>query len=169
MLDTDKIEEAIDAFVMTGAAESYTIVIPARDGTPRKYLGLSGLGDKCVRKVFYQWRHCGFPVFPPRMLRLFRRGDIEEYRFNYLLRGIGFTIFEVDENGKQFKVSDYEGHLSGHMDGVATAPIKFWMAGSRPHPFLMEYKSYNDSRFGKLRKEGVAKSDPKYYSQPMYD
>lgn len=165
MLNITKIHEAIDAFVLSGPAEEYTVRIPARDDKPRKYLGLSGLGDSCTRKVWYQWRHTFTPKFPSRMLRLFRRGDVEEYRFNFLLRGIGFTIHEVDQEGKQFKVEDFDGHLSGHMDGVATAPKKFWLTKAKPIPFLVEYKTYNDKRFNELKKRGVAKSDPKYYVQ----
>jgi len=81
--------------------------------------------------------------------------------FVHLLRGIGFEIFDKDEEGKQFKVTDFEGHLSGSMDGVGKAPKKF----GHNKPFLLEYKTYNDKRFNKLKAEGVKKSDPKYYVQ----
>lgn len=165
MLDVTKIHEAIDAFVLTGPEEVYTVRIPARNDKPRNYLGLSGLGDSCVRKVWYQWRHAFVAKFPSRMLRLFRRGDVEEYRFNFLLRGIGFTVHETDDEGNQFSIKDFENHLSGHMDGAATAPKKFWKRGTKPVPFIVEYKSYNDKRFRELTKRGVKNSDPKYYVQ----
>jgi hypothetical protein len=162
---TDKIQEAIDAFTLTDPEERYEVHIPSRKGKKRGYLGLSGLGEECTRKVWYDFRHCFEKSFPARLLRLFRRGDIEEYRFNFLLRGIGCTVHEVDSDGKQFKVSDFEGHLSGHMDGVIIVPKKFWKSGTAPHPVLAEYKTYNSKRFTELTRRGVAKSDPKYYVQ----
>lgn len=164
MLSITKIEEAIDAFIESDPAEDHHIVIPPRN-KPRNYLGLSGLGDDCLRKVWYQWRKCFTDVAPPRMKRLWRRGDREEFIFVWLLQGIGFTVHETDENNKQFKVTDFGGHLSGHMDGVGLAPKKFWIKGSNPVPFLLEFKTYNDKRFNELRKGRVKKSDPKYYVQ----
>jgi hypothetical protein len=165
MILTDKIQEAIDAFTLTDPEERYEVHIPSRKGKKRGYLGLSGLGEECARKVWYDWRHCFEKSFPARILRLFRRGDREEYVFHFLLKGIGCTVFATDEDGRQFKVSDFEGHLSGHSDGVLTVPKKFWKPGSKPHPVLAEYKTYNAKRFNELTKRGVAKSDPKYYVQ----
>lgn len=163
MLSITKIEEAIDAFIMSDPPEDHHIEIPARSGK-RNYLGLSGLGEECARAVWYGYRECAKKIFPPRLYRLFRRGDREEFVFVWLLRGIGFTIHEKDAEGKQFKVTDFEGHLSGHMDGVGEAPAKFWIK-SKPKPFLLEFKTYNDKRFTELKKRGVRKNDPKYYVQ----
>ena len=165
MINTHKLQEAIDGFTLTDPEESYHVHIPSRKGKKRGYLGLSGLGEECTRKVWYDWRHAFEKSFPARLLRLFRRGDVEEYRFNFLLRGIGCTVHEVDGDGKQFSVKDFEGHLSGHMDGVIEVPKKFWLPKATPHPLLVEYKTYNAKRFKELTTRGVAKSDPKYYVQ----
>lgn len=165
MLDIQKIHDAIDEFVLKGGAEEYDVRIPDNSKKKREYLGLSALGAECVRSVWYDFRKVAKKSFPSRMLRLFRRGDVEEYRIIYLLRGIGFTIWEKDENGKQFKITDFEGHLSGSMDGVAHAPDKFWKNVAKKIAFLLEFKTYNDKRFQKLLKEGVKKADPKYYTQ----
>lgn len=165
MILTHKLQEAIDAFTLTDPEENHQIHIPCRAGKKRGYLGLSGLGEECTRKVWYDWRHAFAKTFPARILRLFRRGDIEEYRFNFLLRGIGCTVHETDAEGKQFKVTDFGGHLSGHMDGVIEIPKKFWKPGATPSPLLVEYKTYNSKRFKELTTRGVAKSDPKYYVQ----
>lgn len=163
MLDTVAIQNAIDEFSASQPEESYHVHIPAKK--ERGYLGLSALGGECKRAVWFDFRKVASKSFPPRMLRLFRRGDVQEFQFNFLLRGIGFTVYERDENGKQFKVTDFEGHLSGSMDGVGEAPDKYWIAGTTPIPFLIEYKTYNTKRFAKLQKEGVKVSDPKYYKQ----
>jgi hypothetical protein len=164
MLDTQKLKERIEEISLNLPEERADYVIPANDDTPRKYLGASAIGEECTRRVWYQYRHCVFPKFPGRMKRLFRRGDREEFVFIYLLRLAGITVHEKDENGKQFRILDFDGHLSGHMDGVGEAPQDLWI-GKNPYPFLLEFKSYNDSRFSDLRKQGVAISDPKYYDQ----
>lgn len=163
MLNIPLIHEEIDKFTLLGGPESYHIDIPEQK--PRGYLGLSSLGNECRRATWYEFRKVAKKSFPPRMLRLFRRGDIQEFMFIHLLRGIGFEIFEKDENGKQFKVTDFGGHLSGSMDGVGKAPRKFWVPPAKPRPFLTEYKTYNDKRFQKLKTEKVKKSDPKYFVQ----
>lgn len=165
MLNIQAIHEAIDEFSLLGTEERYEVVIPDRNGKKRDYLGLSGLGGECKRAVWFDFRKVAEKKFPARMLRLFRRGDVQEFQFNYLLRGIGFTIYERDDEGRQFKVEDFGGHLSGSMDGVGEAPDKFWIDGITPIPFLIEYKTYNTKRFLKLQKEGVRLSDPKYYKQ----
>lgn len=164
MLDITKIEEAIDAYILTNPTEDYRVYIK-KDDRQRPYLGLSGLGDKCIRKVWYQFRHCFKPQFPTRMLRLFRRGDREEFTFVWLLKGIGFEIHEVDSDGKQFSVSDFENHLKGNLDGVAKAPKKFWKAGFKPKPFLLEMKTVNDKGFKEFCKKGVKATNSKYYYQ----
>jgi len=165
MLNIAAIHEAIDEFSALGGAESYDVRIPDQTDKKRNYLGLSSLGNECRRATWYDFRKVAKKVFPPRMLRLFRRGDVQEYQFVHLLKGIGFEIFERDEDGKQFKITDFEEHLAGSMDGVGKAPKKFWMKWSKPRPFLTEYKTYNDARFQKLKKEGVRKADPKYFVQ----
>ena len=164
MLNTDLILKEIDAFSASQPEESYHVHIPAEDGSPRKYLGLSALGEECERKVWFAFRHCRLPEFPPRLYRLFRRGHREEYVFVHLLRGIGLTIHTHDGEGKQFKVTDFDGHLSGHMDAVGEAPERFWFKG-QPAPFLVEFKTYNVKRFAKLQSDRVEKADPKYYVQ----
>jgi len=164
MLDIPRIHEALDRFIMSNPTEDYHVFIE-KDDRQRPYLGLSGLGEKCLRKVWYQWRHAAKPVFPPRMLRLFRRGDREEFVMCWMLRGIGFEIFEVDEQGKQFSVRDFENHLKGNLDGVAKIPAEFWLSSHNPTPLLTEYKTVNDKGFQKFVKDGVEKTNPKYYGQ----
>lgn len=162
MLDTALIKQAIEDLPPFAEVHNYTI--PARDEKPRFYLGWSNLGSECKRAVWYDFRKVAKKCFPPRLYRLFNRGAREEFVFVMLLRQIGFTVHETDESGKQFSVKNLEGHLSGHMDGVGEAPKKFWKKG-KPAPFLLEFKTYNDSRFKTLTKSGVRVSDPKYYGQ----
>jgi len=164
VIDLQLLRERVDAFCLTQPEERYVVHIPAEKGGPRKYLGLSMLGEECKRKVWYAWRHVLAPKFPPRLYRLFRRGHREEAALIFLLRGAGLTIHETDEHGEQFSVSEAEGHISGHLDGVGEAPLEYW-GKQKPFAFLTEYKTYNEKRFGELTKRGVKVSDPKYYGQ----
>lgn len=164
MLDIPAIHSALDRFIESNPTEHYTVHIE-KDDRQRPYLGLSGLGEKCWRLLFYQWRHCFKPSFPPRMLRLFRRGDREEFVLVWMLRGIGFEIFEVDENKKQFCVTDFDDHLKGNLDGVANIPAEFWLPEFKPTPLLTEYKTANDNKFKKFVENGVEKTNAKYYAQ----
>lgn len=160
MLNIPLIHTAIDEFIMSNPTESYHVHIE-KDDVQRPYLGLSGIGDTCHRKVWYQWRHVLKPSFPPRIHRLFRRGDREEYVFMWLLKGIGVEIFERDENGKQFSVSDVEGHVRGNLDGVGKFPEKF----GHVEPVLLEYKTASEKKFNEFVKLGVKKANPKYFGQ----
>lgn len=166
MLNIQAIHEAIDEFILTNPTESYKVHIE-KDDRQRPYLGLSQIGHKCSRYLWYSFRHCFKPTFPPRIHRLFRTGDIYEYRFVWLLRGIGCEVFEVGEDGKQFSVEDWGGHVKGNTDGVAVFPDKFWMEGSEPHPVLLEFKTASDKKFNECVKQGVEKWNPSYYGQQI--
>lgn len=164
MIDIPKIHSALDRFIDSNPTEHYTVHIE-KDDRQRPYLGLSGLGETCWRKLWYQWRHCWKPEFPSRVKRLLRTGDIYEYRIVWMLRGIGFEVFEVDDDGKQFSVSDVEGHVKGNLDGVAKVPEEFWLAGFTPTPLLTEFKTANDANFKRFVENGVEKTNSKYYGQ----
>lgn len=134
-----------------------------RDDKPRTYLGASGLGDDCQRKVFYQFRHMFTDIPEPRLQRLFGRGHREEPVFIAALERCGIIVHTEDpETGEQYRVTDFEQHFGGSLDAVLEFPPGIFC--DIP-PALAEFKTYNDSRFQTLRKEGVRISDPKYYKQ----
>jgi hypothetical protein len=163
-LDTNKLLKACDEWSKRIPEEDIRIQIPANDAKKRKYLGLSTLATDCQRAVFYNFRKIAKPAFDPKMLRLFQRGHREEFFFQHMLEGVGLKIYDVDpKTGEQFKVTDFEGHLSGHMDGIARDRKKLFVDDDEP--FKVEYKTYNDSRYKTLVKKGVQESDVKYYGQ----
>lgn len=126
----------------------------------RTYLGASVIGHECSRYVWSAFRWLRFEVFNGRMLRLFDRGHKEEARFIEWLRGIGFTVWDRDENGNQFRIIGANGHYGGSSDSVGKAPY--------PHifePMLLEFKTHNAGSFAKLVKEGLKLSKPRHYSQ----
>ncbi len=63
----------------------------------RDHLGGSMIGEKCERKLVYSFRWAKAPAFSGRMLRLFGRGHLEEFRFVSYLRRIGATVEEYSE------------------------------------------------------------------------
>lgn len=84
----------------------------------RSHLGASLVGGECARQIWYNFRWSTLTKHPGRLLRLFNRGHLEEARFIAALLSIGVQVYQQDENGKQFRVSDAGGHFGGSGDGV---------------------------------------------------
>jgi len=111
----------------------------------RGHLGASLLGRECAREIWYGFHWVTRPHFEGRMLRLFNRGHLEEARFISLLQMIGATVWQHDENGKQFRIKGYKGHFGGSQDGVAQG-----IPDIPDEPCLVEFKTHNDKSFLKL-------------------
>lgn len=134
----------------------------------RTHLGASLIGQECVRKTWYGFRWAKEEKFSGRMLRLFERGHLEEFRFVEYLRGIGLHVQEVDQNGNQFRISDVQGHFGGSCDGFAWFPQKFPglpLGFDFNKPVLTEFKTSSDKYFNKLVKDGVAVAKPQHKAQ----
>lgn len=127
----------------------------------RKHLGASVIGKSCERATWYSFRWFKKPAFSGRMLRLFNRGHLEEGRFISSLLSIGITIYQQDENGKQYRISDAGGHFGGSGDGVAIG-IPDLPAGL---PCLLEFKTHSDKYFKELEKKGVKEAKFEHYVQ----
>lgn len=121
----------------------------------RPYLGISGIGEKCARKIWYGFRFCSQQKISQRMHRLFQRGHREEPIIQADLRKIG-----IHHHSAQKEVVDGNGHIKGHIDdtleNVPDAP-------KTPH--LGEYKTHNDKSFKDLKNKGVKLSKPVHYAQ----
>ncbi len=128
---------------------------------PRSHLGASLIGEECERKLWYGFRWAGAEDFEGRMLRLFKRGHLEELRFIEDLRLIGVTVHEVNpETGEQFRVSAIGGHFGGSMDGCAIGVLeapKTW--------HVLEFKTHGDKSFKELAAKGVRGAKPQHYVQ----
>lgn len=127
----------------------------------RTHLGASVIGGECGRAIWYGFHWATVPKFKGRILRLFNRGHLEEGRFIAALLTIGVQIYQQDENGKQFRISDVGGHFGGSGDGVAIG-IPDLPPGT---PCLLEFKTHNDKSFQKLVKEGVRGAKFEHYVQ----
>lgn len=127
----------------------------------RSHLGASQIGKTCDRSIWYSFRWAVKPKFNGRMLRLFNRGHLEEARFIALLISIGVEVYQQDAEGKQFRISDFGGHLGGAGDGVGLR-IPDLPAGTAA---LLEFKTHGDKSFKKLQKDGVRVAKPEHYAQ----
>ena len=128
----------------------------------RTHLGASLIGDECSRKLWYSFRWVKQEQFTGRMLRLFNRGHKEEARFIEWLEGIGCKVWEVDENGDQFRISGVQGHFGGSLDGIVKLPPEWGIE----EPMLLEFKtSGTGSPFNNTKKKGMKVEKPVHYAQ----
>lgn len=127
----------------------------------RSHLGASLIGRTCAREIWYGFRWATKPSFQGRMVRLFNRGHLEEARFIALLLSIGCTIYQQDENGKQFRISAEEGHFGGSGDGVVIG-LPDLAPGT---PALAEFKTHSDKSFKELSAKGVKTAKFEHYIQ----
>lgn len=121
------------------------------------HLGAGSLGKSCSRELWYgfRWAQTGF--FPPRILRLFDRGNREEKVFEDLLQRAGIPFWSRDPaTNKQYVIQFPNKHVKGYCDG--------WGQGLPDLPpsekFVGEWKTHNDNSFRDLAKNGVLKSKP---------
>lgn len=128
----------------------------------REHLGASVIGEHCQRKIWYAFRWVKKEIFDGRQLRLFNRGTLEETRWHEWLRGIGFTLWEVDPNTqKQFRIWGAQGHYGGSADSVAQTPYPKLIGLT----LLCEFKTHNAGSFKRLLEKGLIISKPNHYAQ----
>lgn len=115
------------------------------DEPHRSHLGASVVGRECPREIWYKFRWTTPNKPEPRMLRLYNRGHLEEGRFIAMLLTIGCEVWQVDEHGKQFRISWADGHAGGSGDGVARG-----IPEMPETPVLTEFKTHGEKSFIKL-------------------
>ena len=125
-----------------------------RQEPPRPHLGCSTLGHHCDRWLWLSFRWAVVEKFDGRILRLFRRGHLEEPQIISDLRSIG-----IDIDGSQDHV-DFGSHVSGSVDGV----IHHGVPTAENTPHVAEFKTHSKKSFTDLKK-GVQESKPMHYVQ----
>jgi len=122
------------------------------DGPPehRSHMGASLIGNDCARQIWYGFHWLTKRDYDGTLLRLFNRGHLEEGRFTAMLLLIGCEIFQLDENGKQFRISVADGHAGGSGDGVAIGVPDL---PDPQEPCLTEYKTHGKKSFNELAGE----------------
>lgn len=142
-------------FNISGAVDS---VHESRQERPRPHLGASMLGHHCDRYLWLSFRHAVHEAFPGRILRLFRRGHMEELTVVQDLQSIGCTITHTGEG--QSRV-DFGGHVSGSMDGR----IQSGLPGYEHDQLVLEIKTHSAKSFAALARDGVEKANPRHWVQ----
>ena len=122
----------------------------------RTYMGASILGEECDRKLYYSYKK-PFTVKDARIQRIFDMGNIIEDYLIKLLKDAGFTVYDVDKDGKQFGFED--GEIAGHSDGVIVGVPEL------DSPALLEFKSAKNSRFNEFKKNDVRTVSNNYFVQ----
>lgn len=122
----------------------------------RRRLGLSQVGHKCGRYLWYKHRGYDEEPIDGRTLRLFELGNILERQLVFDLAAIGVSITDCQ---KPVKISLDGITLNGSIDGIATGLIE----SSQPH--LWEMKTMNDKGFTKLLKDGYEAYNEQYKAQ----
>jgi hypothetical protein len=125
---------------------------------PRPHMGVSLLGHVCDRYLWLNFRWALGVKKPGRVLRLFRRGHLEEPTIIKDLMAVGF-VFRPSSDG-QHRV-DFGGHVSGSMDGIIESGVH--EAPKKPH--VAEFKTHSKKSFDELEKNGIEKSKPMHYVQ----
>jgi hypothetical protein len=132
-------------------------LIEARKSAPRQYIGASIVGTDCEAYLAYSLR--GYPedTIRPKTLRIFALGHKIEDLVIKDLKASGLDVLEKDHlTGRQYELTDRGGHLRAHTDGQVVLDDEL---------YLLEVKSMNDRNWKSFKKNGVAKSHPKYVAQ----
>ena len=125
----------------------------------RAHLGASGIGTNCARSLWFDFRWATETLHKAPLLRLFNRGKLEEARFVGWLEAAGVKVWQNDPaTGKQFRFTGYKGHFCGEMDGVGLGVLE-------GGPYLLEFKTHNDSSFKSLQLNGVKMDKETHYVQ----
>ena len=126
---------------------------------PRPHLGASLLGHPCDRWLWLSFRWAVQEQFPGRILRLFRRGQMEEDTIVSDLRAIGLDV-RGTTGGKQTRV-DFGAHVSGSLDAIIERGVP--EAPKARH--IAEFKTHSKKSFDEMVKDGVEKSKPQHWVQ----
>jgi hypothetical protein len=89
------------------------------------------------------------------MLRLFRRGHLEETQILADLAVIGVVIDTTQER------VDFGGHISGSLDGIASSGVP----GAEKARHVLEFKTHSEKSFKELAGKGVQAAKPMHWAQ----
>lgn len=123
----------------------------------RAYLGASGSGSECLRKVQFDWQRDS--IFPARTRRIFDRGHASEEKIAASMRRAGFVI---ERNTPATEFTMVNGLFKGHCDGILhDGPL---VRGLK-YPCLWENKCLADAGWKKIEKYGLHAAYPVYFDQ----
>ena len=138
-----------------------------RSQEKRDYLGASGLGDECARRIQYQYMNKEPKIKAPTV-RTFDIGHCLEDLVAQWLIDSGFGLRTRDENDQQFGFSTADGKISGHVDGIIFSFPKELDCAAKMEsqgPVLWENKTMNHRSWSETAKHGIFATKFQYYVQ----
>ncbi len=130
----------------------------------RDYLGVSSIGDDCLRKVQLQYEGKE-AEFSASTLRTFNIGHRLEDLVAEWIRIAGFDLKTKNENGEQFGFSTAEGRIKGHIDGKIVDVSDDLKQFFSHFPLLWECKTLHHKSFQETAKKGLMLTKPLYFAQ----
>lgn len=124
---------------------------------PRNYLGISSWGTACERALWYKANGFKEKMRPARMFAIAQVGHLGESIVQTMLERAGFHVI-----GQQTEISDLDGKLKGHCDGIIIEGPAF---PDVTYPALWENKFKGDKYWKQIAKKGVEEAEPGYWAQ----
>lgn len=121
----------------------------------RSYLGASGIGSECLRKVQFDWQLDS--KHPARIQRIFDRGHAFE---EITVRAFARAGIRMERGTPKTEFTALEGLFRGHADGIILDGRSLFQV-----PCLWEHKALGARGWSKLEKDGLQKAYPQYYDQ----
>lgn len=123
----------------------------------RTYLGASGIGSECLRKVQFDWQRDS--IHAARTKRIFSRGHMFE---EISVKALGQAGFRMERGTAATSFSACNDTFKGHADGILVAgPAIHGLS----YPALWEHKALGASGWKKIEKYGLKSAYPVYYDQ----
>lgn len=120
----------------------------------RGYLGASGLGENCFRKMWLNFRSMSPAKFPAEVLFRFDDGHYSEKITAQRLKLVdSVRLITEHTDHKQFSQYRFNGHLGGHIDGYIGGIVQY------PTEWLIwEHKCVEQKEFVKLHNKITMKN-----------
>jgi hypothetical protein len=163
----------LDSVYTDPTLEAVTAAIEARAaGEPRRsYLGASSLGDRCDRKLWYQFT--GAPSEPRRASLIYAAEDghrTEALVIERLRMLPDIQLWDRGEDGRQIGFTDMDGKFAGHLDGIIKG---LRQAPATSHVFEVKccnekkYQEFINARTKFGEKQTLQNWDYTYYCQAL--
>jgi hypothetical protein len=128
----------------------------------REYIGMSELGDECLRRVYYNAEKAPRKEHKGSRLRIFETGHTFEAMVARWLIQAGFDLRTKNGKGDPIGMATASGNIQGHVDGyLLTGPA----VPTLMYPGIWENKALANKYWKPIVKNGLRIAEPRYYGQ----
>lgn len=144
------------------AIDAHMVRLQAREQR-RGYMGMSFIGNPCDRYLWLMYRWMDGPVEEGRLVRIFKRGDLEEIIMSTYLDAVGVKLSHTSNPalGDEGQLEVVDGLCKGHIDGLIEGGVREYP----DEPMIWENKTSNRKAFADLEKNRVKATHPEHYTQ----